>query len=296
MKFLKTLYSNEDWSVNFITDNNVEARYVRRDKDYFIAYLSSHNGCNKACRFCHLTQSKQTDFYHVTIEEYLQQAKEVLEYYDNVAKVTQGPAERINFNFMSRGEPFANDNFRANAKELLEGLEKLAKSYGLKSVSFNISSILPKELDEKSILEILEGTQHLDVKVYYSLYSLDEDFRKRWIPKSMNPELAFRQLKEWEESGGTTALHWAYIKDVNDSEEQLKAILNKVKEYELKPKFNLVRYNPYSQDQGTESDDEVLEANFEKIKKALKHPHSRMVPRVGFDVKASCGMFVSSNE
>lgn len=292
MKFLKTMCSNEDWSVNFIADNGVEARYVRRVEDYFIAYLSSHNGCNKSCRFCHLTQTKQTDFEHVTIDEYLQQAKEVLEYYDNVARLFQGEARKVNFNFMSRGEPFANKYLLEDAKKLISSLYNLAKSYGLEEVNFNLSSILPKELEEKSIAEVLKGTEDYTVTVYYSLYSLDEDFRKRWIPKSINPDLAFKQLKEWQENGGKIALHWAYIKDVNDSEKDLNDILEKVKEYNLKPKFNLVRYNPFSDEQGVESDEQVLISNFEKLKEVLNHPHSRMVPRVGFDVKASCGMFI----
>lgn len=293
MQFIKILRSDEDLSVNFVADNNVEARYVRRTEDYFIVYLSSHNGCNKACRFCHLTQTKQTDFEHVTIAEYLQQAKEVLEYYANVAKLSQGEARKVNFNFMARGEPLANKHLRENAKELITGLDVLAKSYGLKEVNYNISSIFPDEMAEKSISEIFAGLEDYIVTVYYSLYSLDESFRKRWIPKSVSPDEAFRQLQEWQNKGGLTALHWAYIKDTNDQLCQTQKIIDKVHEYGLSPKFNLVRYNPYSEGQGFESDEEVLNKNFKMLQEALKHPNSRMVPRVGFDVKASCGMFVS---
>lgn len=207
-------------------------------------------------------------------------------------KYHKWPARKVNFNFMSRGEPFANKYLLEDAKKLISGLYDLGKSYGLEEVNFNLSSILPKELEDKSIAEVLKGTENYNVRVYYSLYSLDEDFRKRWIPKAIDTNLAFKQLKEWQDKGGETALHWAYIKDVNDSEKDLEDILDKVSEYELKPKFNLVRYNPFSEGQGQESDEEVLNANFEKLKEALNHPHSRIVPRVGFDVKASCGMFI----
>ncbi len=78
MKIKEVLHSYEDKSVNFVFDNMLEARFVRRVEDYFIVYLSSHDGCNKACRFCHLTQTKQTSFNETTLEEYLIQAKTVL--------------------------------------------------------------------------------------------------------------------------------------------------------------------------------------------------------------------------
>lgn len=291
MHIKNILKSAEDWSVNFVYDNLVEARYVRRTEDYFIAYLSSHTGCNKACRFCHLTQTGQTDFTHVTIEQYLQQAKDVLNYYKTEGKYKQGVAEKVNFNFMARGEPLANKYLRENAKLLFSELAKLAKELDLHPV-MNISTIMPTELREKSILEIFDGIPE-EYLIYYSLYSTDEEFRKRWIPKSIDVDEAFGQLKEWTEATGKSmALHWAFIDGENDKLCQVNNIIQKVDEYGLSPKFNLVRYNPYSEGQGKESSEDVLNRNFEILQKGLNHPHSRIVPRVGFDVKASCGMFV----
>jgi len=50
----KILQSQEDQSVNFIADDGndgfLEARYVRREDNYFIVYLSSQTGCIKACQ------------------------------------------------------------------------------------------------------------------------------------------------------------------------------------------------------------------------------------------------------
>ena len=102
MQVTQRLDSKLDASVNWIFDTGVEARYVQRVQDYFIVYLSSHTGCNKACRFCHLTQTGQTSFQHVTLEEYKQQAEVVLAHYDNLIKNGMPTATRVNFNFMSR--------------------------------------------------------------------------------------------------------------------------------------------------------------------------------------------------
>lgn len=287
MNLTQTLPSNEDQSVNFVFDNMMEARYVRRVDDYFICYLSSHTGCNKSCRFCHLTQTGQVDMVDAKIEDYVKQAQYVLEYYDTLNK----PAKKVNFNFMSRGEVLANQFFLSHANEILEALQSMANQRGL-DCKFNISTIMPNEVADIDLSSLISNEyNHM---FYYSLYSINSSFRKKWIPKSLSVDEALTKFKSWQEkTGRTLALHWAFIEGENDSEESVKALLNKINEHNIDAKFNLVRYNPYSEKQGQESDDVVIERNFSLIASDLKNTQSRIVPRVGFDVKASCGMFVS---
>lgn len=291
MKLTNTLISNEDKSVNFIYDNWLEARFVRRDSDYFIVYLSSHDGCNKACRFCHLTQTGQTSFNGTTMEEYLMQAEEVLSYYDSV-KDSQGIAKRVNFNFMARGEALANQVILTNAKELFSQLENLAKKRGL-IARFNISTIMPMEMESKDLADIFKDVTQ-DYAIYYSLYSVNEKFRKRWLPKALNYQVALKKLEALQEKNGTEiAFHWAFIQGQNDSQKDLEQLKNTLSQYNIKAKYNLVRYNPYSPNQGQEPTEDVLQHNFDELNRFFNSPESRIVPRVGFDVKASCGMFVS---
>ena len=288
---MEILKSESDKSVNFVESNKQESRFVQRVEDYFIVYLSSQNGCNKACRFCHLTQTGQTEFVDATLNEYLNQARYPINHYKTLIDSGQKPAKKVNFNFMARGEVFSNNIVINNASELIEKLKEEVKGLNLET-TFNFSTIGPQEIENKSFNEIFKDNKE-DVMIYYSLYSTSLNFRKKWMPKSLPVSLMMEKLKSWQDEGGKIALHWAFIEGVNDSQQDLEEIIKVLDSYKLKAKFNLVRYNPYSENQGREPSETILNKNFSILSNYLKNTDSRIVPRVGFDVKASCGMFVN---
>jgi 23S rRNA (adenine2503-C2)-methyltransferase len=290
------LASKLDDSVNFVLPNGQETRYVRRQgSDYIIVYLSSHNGCNKSCRFCHLTQTNQTDFVSASYTDMVIQAITVLQHYEKEVKEgRQTPVEKVHFNWMARGEPLSNQILFKRWTELSNELIQIASEFGLKECNFNISSIFPKLDDGKERQRVyLIPSKTNTPTIYYSLYSLNENFRKRWLPKAEEPVIALTALVDWQRyTGGSVVLHWAFIKGDNDSKEQVQEIINLVKASGLIARFNLVRYNPFSSNQGQESSEEVVQERFKQLSEAMKVPGSRIVPRVGFDVAASCGMFI----
>lgn len=291
---VEVLQSEDDASVNFVWDEGgriFESRYVRREQDYFICYLSSHSGCNKACRMCHLTQTGQTSMTPASVMDYVRQASPVLEHY---TKQQDGAASRINYNFMARGEPLANWYFTTRFPLLRENLDRKAAEIGV-DAKYNISTIMPEEAADIDLVEMFEHDVS-NVVIYYSLYSMRKDFRKRWLPKAMDPDKALDKLAEYQrKTGGRIALHWAFIEGQNDDLQTLADIIAAVHARKLDVKFNLVRYNPFSPAQGKEPSEEILQRNFNLLNKAFGSAESRIVPRVGFDVKASCGMFVDGN-
>ena len=286
---MEKLKSSLDRSVNFVLDNGQEARYVRREDDYFIVYLSSHNGCNKACRFCHLTQTGQTDFAESTMDDFIAQAALVLNHYSSqVSLGLEKPAKQINFNWMARGEPLDNATVTSNWGGLVGNLTKLCEPLGIEKVNFNVSSIIPASYTQEFVF-----SGDVQPHIYYSLYSLSESFRKRWLPKACAPSDAVSRLVDWQvRTNGSVTLHWAMIEGENDDEETMRDVIQLVESSGLRAKFNLVRYNPFSEAQGAEPLEYVLNERFQQILPVMKNDGSRIVPRVGFDVKASCGMFV----
>jgi adenine C2-methylase RlmN of 23S rRNA A2503 and tRNA A37 len=283
--------SQLDQSVNFehrFADHPgmLEARYVRRVDDYFIVYLSSQTGCEQACRMCWLTATGQNKTRDVTVQEYLDQAKEVLKYYDE-----RNPAKMVHFNFMARGEPFANKIFLEHADEVLAGLATLAKERGLE-YKFLISTIFPEEVGYIDLTEIFKEPA-LYPELYYSIYSMDKKFRRRWLPKAASPERALDELKAWQEhTGKIPKIHYAFINNENDSLGAVKAICDEIVELELDVNWNVVRYNPPEGHYSKETVEGQIHYLAGYIRSRLPKARVKVIPRVGTDVQASCGTFL----
>lgn len=290
-KEIEVQKSKLDASVNFISREpsvgKIEARFVQRTSDYFIVYLSSQTGCEKACRFCFLTQMGENQYENVTPDDFMTQAKTVLEHYD-----AEGiAAPKVHFNFMARGEALDNPIMLENSASILRPLAEEAKRRGLE-YKFLISTIMPDTMTNRRLVDVFPD-KDLYPEIYYSIYSLNESFRRRWLPRSMSPRIALNNLGEWQGvTGKIPKIHFAFIKGENDSEQDVRNLCETINDYGLKVNFNIVRYNPYSEKQGKESDMETINRNVELMNSILKPELSTIVTKVGFDVAASCGMFV----
>jgi adenine C2-methylase RlmN of 23S rRNA A2503 and tRNA A37 len=279
--------SSFDKSINYskLTSDGgmIETRFVQRLKDRFIVYISSMSGCDKACRFCHLTQTGQTMAMNLTRDQMLEQAETVL------SSSAYPEATTVHYNFMARGEPMTNPMVN---KHLFHDLKLAAEKRGL-FPRIKISSILPTDFhafDPTSLWD--EESPAIDF--YYSLYNPDPAWRKRWIPKALPPEEALAWLAKWQQvTGNRVILHWALIDGENDTEYNAREATRLENEAGLNWDFNLVRYNPANGKSKEASEDQI-----ERFLSVLRNEVSdanrvKVIPRVGFDVKASCGMFLT---
>lgn len=279
------LKSAQDSSVNFVWEidklRKIEARFVQRNPDYFIVYLSSHTGCNQSCRFCHLTATGQVLADMVSFGDFLIQANTVLNHYVSLGV----KAKKVHFNWMARGEPLLHP-FVTGGNLLFKQLAAKAEHLNLE-YRFNISTIFPKNVDVDQLHKVWGSVDN--IRLYVSLYSTDMDFRKRWLPKAQNPDQIGTCLQKLKDVVDIT-LHWALITDQNDSRESVEKVVQWIRQYDLGlAKVNLVRYNPNDLiKHGTES------INYNQVVDALTSNVAgiKIVPKVGFDVSASCGMFV----
>ncbi len=301
---VKRLDSKIDSSVNWIGPYNkgsLETRYVHKTgKDYFIGYVSSHSGCKMGCKFCYLTQQKQTTFDHVSPADYGAQIKLVMDHYNSLVKEGSQPLTRININFMARGEPLANKYIINEWQSVRNEIMKCIPNHDLK-VKFNISTIMPYTVRDYKLSEVFSGDSE-PPHIYYSLYSVDNTFRREWLPNALPLYDALDKLKHYEEDCKTLnpiVFHWALIEGQNDSIENATAIAKVLRWYKFKGKFNLVRYNAHPNTNTKESGryEEIfgiVSSAFENNETSVNK--SYIVPRVGQDVSASCGMFIDDHE
>ena len=223
------------------------------------------------------TEAKPSDF--------INQAKTVFEHYKN-----QEAAEAVNFNWMSRGEPLSNSSIINSSQKILIDLRDLADEAGL-IAKFNISTILPETLRGDRLATIFNG---ITPTIYYSLYSMDDSCRKKWMPKSLPVDEALLMLKDYQsQTAKIIKIHSAFIKGENDSEGDILKIADAISKVGLQVDFNIVRYNPFSSKQGEETSFERIEEIAELLSNNISG-NVKIIDRVGFDVKASCGMFVEN--
>ena len=305
---MKCLRSKTDNSVNWINpfkNSVIETRYVRRGEHYISAYLSSQNGCNMGCKFCWLTVTKQDSFKHVDIPAFSMQLGHVLDHAKEIdSDVKKRKKVRVNINMMSRGEPLANRYIVNRYREFYEALEDMVVDSGYKEMKMNISTIMPHTMKQRELTDVLCTSRNDNTNIYYSLYSIKEQFRKKWIPNALPYKKALRKLKNYQDkSGKPIAIHFALIEGENDNVEDVQDMCDILREYNFERlKFNLVRFNPHpSMSQYKEPTQEKMDRIFDMLKKVAKDEtivtnKSRTVPRAGPDVFASCGMFINPHD
>ena len=288
----EVLASDIDKSVNFIQTSpkgTFESRFVHRsDSEHFIAYLSSQTGCEQACRMCHLTATGQNkDVRNANRSDFIIQANNALSHYDSLGE----NSNVVHFNFMARGEPLLNPDVVYNSGDLFRLLSTMASDRNLKP-EFLISTIMPQG-GPSSLVKTFHGT-YPKPRIYYSLYSGDSKFRKKWLPRAIDHNDALRQLIEYQSTNPTVRnkLHWSYIDGHNDNVDDIKKLGKKLQSLGFNGMgINVVRYNPYSAKYGAESDISTINECVAELQHSLPNSKIKIIPRVGTDVYASCGMF-----
>jgi 23S rRNA (adenine2503-C2)-methyltransferase len=311
----KIIHSALDQSFNIIYNLGTEARWVNRKGPKASIYVSSHDDCRMACKMCHLTtQQLPARVNHVDADMYYSQVFDVVS--EAIRSGKMEGIEKINVNFMARGDVFANKFFRRDPmkvrtsidRAIYDALSGTVENYP--EIKLNVSSIFPMMVTGMTIDELVGGyiTDETEIprstiEVYLSLYTMDEKRRKWLLPSAISSREAMNMVAS---TSLPCTIHHAYIKDFNDD---VSRLVDAIKQYGLvapRVRHNAVRYNPNEltksgllssrYDISEEAPVNVVYDNVNMIGEALGctvgKRASKVIERVGMDVKASCGMFM----
>ncbi len=222
--------------------SNVDCSYVRRVGRHLSAYLSSHNGCTMKCNFCYLTNTKQNKFNHVNHELYSEQLNKILKH----AKTIDGNESSntfVNVNMMSRGEPLANKYLVKEYPKFYKTMESVVKLNGYKGPKIIVNTVMPYTVRRRELIDIF---QYRPVHLNYSLYTVNEDVRKKMVPNSIHYMEALTKLKNYQEiSDMPLTIRFALIQGKSDYFEEALHFAETVDKFNFeKLNFDIVKFNP----------------------------------------------------
>lgn len=280
------LTSTIDGSVNHVYPDGSEFRCVTR-ADHPTIYLSSHTWCGLGCTMCHLTamSGAMTPLAPSTI------ATRGLRL---VSALPRAARTRINIAFMARGDVMAHPH----VTDVMEVADIVGRASRADFYKVTLSTVMPRMLLTGTAAGTRLGERMVSMigryrpTVYWSAYSPDKDTRRTIIPRGLDPITAVAALAEWQrQTDQLVVVHHALIRGVNDAEHHPRGLIDLIAAAGLHVRVNLVRFNPPPNSDMVEADDASYQTHCRIYADAGFK--CRVQPRVGFDVAASCGMFIS---
>lgn len=239
------------------------------------ACVSSQVGCSLNCEFCATARLKRM------------RNLDVAEIVDQVALIDRQSQEYFkrpltNIVFMGMGEPMM------NYKNVVESIRKITQPDGLgmspRRITVSTSGI-PK------MIKML-ADENIKVKLALSLHSAIEKKRNDIMPFSDKFPLTdiMDSLKYWyEKTGNIVTFEYCVWKNINDGEEDIKALIKFCKQ--IPSKVNLIQYNPIG-DGKYDQCNKAAEENY--VKQLEKNGITVMIRSSrGGDIDAACGQLAN---
>ena len=271
------------WLVSF-GDNTkdkveVETVYIPEDNRGTLC-LSSQVGCTLTCPFCHTGTQKLVR--NLKTSEIMGQ---ILLAMDELGDWPSGKEGRriTNIVMMGMGEPLFNYENVANALKIAMSGEGIGLSK--RRITLSTSGVVP---------EIKRCGEELGVNLAISLHAPYDELRNTLVPINRKYPLAelIKACREYPSLSNARRITWEYVmlKDVNDSDEDAKALINLIKG--IPSKINLIPFNSWPGAEYQCSEPSRIESFAHLVMKAGYASPVRS-PR-GEDILAACGQLKST--
>lgn len=292
--------------VNPIT-NTIETRESDRNK--YSIFISSSVGCFMKCKFCHLTL-KDAKHIKLTKEQVLSNLKEAVE--DAVLFNPDMKNRYIKLSWMGMGDAINKSEMVYYVTlNLLDWIFSNGYATGLDGV--DLSTVMPPIKDnwitifqkleselQKYMLNPIYSMDNVEFtnsfyshknifRLFYSIGSAIQEKKNDVIPNAMDLLDAANSLKKYSNEGQyAVILHHVLVDGLNDTDEELDALISFVNTHFIDNELRILRYNYCSKDSYKES--EHINEQVKKLSDNINFLKVQVSP--GTEVSAACGQFI----
>jgi len=259
------------------------------NRNKFNVFISCSRGCAVGCKFCYL-QVKKFGFTHLT---YNNTSYNVFNAID--AEVLRRPEllkVPMNISWMGMGEPwFELRNIELSTRRLLNryadifDIEGIDIATTMPCISYNdIGSLhrLDKQLHNTEIRLTSKPTNRTNIRIFYSLHSLDPYVRNKLIPKTVYLHASLSYLEELNKEFNVI-YHYMFLDGINDTDKDVEALCKFGESHNVR----ILRYNKCHGSTFNESP-----RFMEIIEKLNKKIQIKVQVSPGSEISAACGMFL----
>ncbi len=278
-------------TVQHSNDGTIKSRYLLHDGRYvesvliprpksnkYTVCVSSQVGCSLACSFC-ATGTMETV-----------RNLDVAEIYDQVVHVKEQCEEKYGHNitnivYMGMGEPLL------NFSNMIKSIDFLTGEYGMgmspRRITVSTAGIT------KSIKKL--GDMKVRFNLALSLHAADDEKRNKIMPINVTNSLdnlmgAIKYF--YEETGSKISFEYIAFKDINDSIEDAKNLVELTKQFPVK--VNIIEYNTVEGLDFVKTDEDKLN----KFAQYVRNHHVMITVRRsrGKDIDAACGQLANKDK
>ena len=286
----------------------VQTEWVDRNK--FSVFISASLGCFMKCPFCHLT-IKDSAYKKLYTDQVVANVKEAIE-----AEIERKPEMKdryVKLSWMGMGESIAQpDMVYDGTLEIMDWLMEKGYTKGLDCV--DLSTVLPPVKDtwmerfvalnkalekypvnpNSFLVEQAEVATHkvyngrTRFRMFWSLHSAVQATRDKMVPGGMPLEKALPKLREFATRGPNLMLHQLFVENLNDTPEEVDAILKLLADNFPQQELRVLRYNFCDRSPYREWDH--IDQAVSRI--ADVHDNLKVQVSAGKEVAAACGQFL----
>lgn len=317
MESLGIFKDHNDGSIKCVFDvdsNNtiIEMTLLVNREDTDVVCVPTHHFCNLGCKMCHLTNNSLNKCSKkININDFMfalgltvckQDKNNILKEtgyssYDLMCRERRTNKKKLLLSFMGVGEPTLNIEL---IREVNKRVKYIKQFLQYDEVGFALATMMPNKSIEK--LTRVVNEENIPLKIHFSLHTPIDVTRNELIPASKNSvKECFEYLKLYQDvvsknetimkdyckchkTNDVVEIHYTLIKDVNDTQEDLNAIVSLLNEYGFTIKF--IRFNPKDDMFISEKEKEWVETIKNKTNSRVK-----TYSPPGKNIGSSCGEF-----